>query len=46
MPKRPNWDGLMPVPGDGRYEWQGFRTQDELPCITIRPEAGSAAPTR
>ena len=33
MPIRPNWDGLMPVPGDGRYEWQGFRTQDELPCI-------------
>jgi penicillin amidase len=33
MPVRPNWDGLMPVPGDGRYEWQGFRTQDELPCI-------------
>ncbi len=20
-PVRPNWDGLMPVPGDGRYEW-------------------------
>ncbi|MSU65690.1 MAG: penicillin acylase family protein [Opitutus sp.] len=30
-PVRPNWDGLMPVPGDGRYEWQGFRTMDELP---------------
>lgn len=23
-PIRPNWDGLMPVPGDGRYEWAGF----------------------
>ncbi|HLY80982.1 MAG TPA: penicillin acylase family protein [Caulobacteraceae bacterium] len=33
MPRRPNWDGLMPVPGDGRYEWQGFRTQDELPFV-------------
>src|SRR5262249_52016836 len=20
-PRRPNWDGLLPVPGDGRYEW-------------------------
>ena len=31
IPRRPNWDGLLPVPGDGRYEWQGFLTQDELP---------------
>lgn len=23
-PKRPNWDGLTPVPGDGRYEWAGY----------------------
>jgi len=30
-PIRPNWDGLMPVPGDGRYEWAGFRDMDELP---------------
>lgn len=30
-PVRPNWDGLMPVPGDGRYEWSGFRNGDELP---------------
>ena len=30
-PIRPNWDGLMPVPGDGRYEWSGFRHGDELP---------------
>jgi penicillin amidase len=30
-PVRPNWDGLMPVPGDGRYEWQGFHTMDQLP---------------
>ena len=22
-PRRPNWDGLLPVPGDGRYEWDG-----------------------
>src|SRR5206468_5999119 len=30
-PIRPNWDGLMPVPGDGRYEWKGFFSQNELP---------------
>jgi penicillin amidase len=30
-PVRPNWDGLLPVPGDGRYEWAGFHTMDALP---------------
>jgi penicillin G amidase len=30
-PIRPNWDGLTPVPGDGRYEWSGYRHGDELP---------------
>jgi penicillin G amidase len=30
-PKRSNWDGLMPVPGDGRYEWSGFHGKDVLP---------------
>ncbi len=30
-PIRPNWDGLMPVPGDGRYEWKGALTADQLP---------------
>ncbi len=30
-PIRPNWDGLTPVPGDGRYEWAGYRRSDELP---------------
>nr|WKN38476.1 penicillin acylase family protein [Tunicatimonas sp. TK19036] len=23
-PIRPNWSGLVPVPGDGRYEWDGY----------------------
>ena len=23
-PRRPNFSGLVPVPGDGRYEWNGF----------------------
>lgn len=30
-PIRPNWNGLLPVPGDGRYEWTGFLPGDELP---------------
>ena len=41
-PKRRNWDGLLPVPGDGRYEWDGFASQDELPG-TINPERGWVA---
>jgi penicillin amidase len=32
-PIRPNWDGLMPVPGDGRYEWSGFLSSDKLPRV-------------
>ncbi len=31
IPIRPNWDGLTPLPGDGRYEWAGYRHRDELP---------------
>jgi penicillin amidase len=38
-PIRPNWDGLMPVPGDGRYEWTGFWSGDKLP-FTYNPSAG------
>ena len=30
-PIRNGWDGLLPVPGDGRYEWQGFLDRDQLP---------------
>jgi penicillin amidase len=30
-PVRPNWDGLLPVPGDGHYEWSGFSSFEELP---------------
>jgi penicillin amidase len=39
MPRRRNWDGLMGAPGDGRYEWDGFVTQDELPSL-YNPERG------
>ncbi|MFE1166668.1 penicillin acylase family protein [Nocardiopsis sp. NPDC058789] len=24
VPVRPNWDGSLPVPGDGSHEWAGF----------------------
>ena len=38
-PIRPNWDGLLPVSGDGRYEWAGRWKQNELPQI-YNPAAG------
>jgi penicillin amidase len=38
-PKRKNWDGLMPVPGDGRYEWAGFHGKDVLPSL-LNPTQG------
>ena len=38
-PKRPNWDGLLPVPGDGRFEWAGFWTGAELPWV-LNPKQG------
>lgn len=38
-PIRPNWDGLMPVPGDGRYEWSGFLSGDKLP-FSYNPRSG------
>ncbi len=34
IPVRPNWDGLMPVPGDGRYEWAGTIATSSLPHTT------------
>lgn len=30
-PIRPNWNGTLPVPGDGRFEWAGFYDMDQLP---------------
>lgn len=37
-PVRPNWDGTLPVPGDGRYEWAGFYDADQLPGRVDPPE--------
>jgi penicillin G amidase len=33
-PIRRNWSGLLPVPGDGRYEWEGFVPPLDLPHRT------------
>ena len=38
-PVRPNWDGTLPVPGDGRYEWAGFYDMDALPA-EVSPARG------
>jgi penicillin amidase len=38
-PRRPHWSGLLPVPGDGRYEWSGYLPIKELPNVT-NPEQG------
>ena len=38
-PVRPNWDGLLPVSGDGSHEWNGFMPGSELPHAK-NPEAG------
>lgn len=39
FPRRDNWDGLLPVPGDGRYEWNGYFDMDVLP-EEYNPERG------
>jgi penicillin amidase len=33
-PIRKNWSGLVPVPGDGRYEWSGYLPITSLPHIS------------
>jgi penicillin amidase len=33
-PIRPNWTGLVPVSGDGRYEWNGYLPAAELPSVS------------
>lgn len=38
-PIRRNWSGLVPVPGDGRYEWDGFLPIEQKPHV-LNPDAG------
>ncbi len=37
-PIRKNFTGLVPVPGDGRFEWAGFLPIDQLPNKLNPPE--------
>ncbi|TXN48250.1 penicillin acylase family protein [Methylobacterium sp. WL7] len=37
-PVRPAHDGLLPVPGDGRYDWAGFHDSSALPSRIDPPE--------
>lgn len=41
-PIRDGWPGLLPVPGDGRFEWRGFIPPRELPCLR-NPASGFIA---
>jgi penicillin amidase len=38
-PIRRNWSGLVPVPGDGRYEWDGYLPIKDKPHIS-NPQQG------
>ena len=37
QPIRRNWSGVLPVPGDGRYEWDGY-----LPIASLPSESNPA----
>lgn len=41
-PIRPNWNGLLPVKGDGSYEWQGFYKSSQMPK-SVNPNKGFIA---
>jgi penicillin amidase len=38
-PVRRNWSGLVPVPGDGRYEWDGYLPIRDKPHL-LNPASG------
>jgi penicillin amidase len=42
QPIRRNWSGVLPVPGDGRYEWDGFLPIAALPS-ELNPARGFIA---
>lgn len=37
-PRRVGYDGLLPVPGDGRYDWDGYYSASDLPEVVNPPE--------
>jgi len=37
-PLRKNWHGLLPVPGDGRFEWDGYLPIKKMPHILNPPK--------
>src|SRR5579883_188438 len=37
VPVRPHHDGLLPAPGDGRYDWAGLIPLDQLPSSLDPP---------
>jgi len=41
-PRRKNWTGLLPVPGNGQFEWAGFIRNAELPH-SYNPASGFIA---
>src|SRR5579859_711389 len=41
-PLRENWNGLLPVPGKGGYEWNGFIANEKLPH-SYNPSGGFVA---
>lgn len=41
-PVRGKWNGLLPVPGDGRYEWKGYLDPDQMPWVK-NPASGFCA---
>jgi penicillin amidase len=42
-PRRAGWNGLLPVPGDGRYEWEGYLPILELPHVVDPPRGWFAS---
>ena len=42
-PIRQGWNGLLPVPADGRFEWTGFLPPDQLPFAVDPPKGWIAS---
>ena len=42
QPIRRGWSGILPVPGDGRYEWEGYLPITSLPH-EVNPARGFIA---